>query len=844
VTFTVTETPRPSRPERIGRYRVIDRIGRGAMGVVYSAHDEMMGRDVAVKVMMTDLEAEPDIRVRFMREAQVSASLAHRNIVTIYDIGEDNGRLFIVMELLRGYTLDKCLKQRMLPIEEKVDLILDVCEGLGAANAAGVCHRDVKPANLFIQADGGVKILDFGIARLASSSMTASGFIVGTPDYMSPEQARGSAVDERSDIFSVGAVLYVMLSGVKPFAAPDLPAVLSKVVNDEPPPLDPHLVPSGLARVVLKALAKDPGERFQTFEELSAELSRWRRRFDLETKTITEGVAVSLEWLLTLATEERDTAGALGVEREATLEQAIAELGASFPVIQSGGAAALRAARWNRDDIQDIGRRISAIAERWEPQVAARREARREVIAATRQLESGNARAALAGFENVLRRVPSAPIHPLVAKARELIAQEQARDERVRALLAEATTAQSNGRLQAARALVEEAVSAHPQHVEARTLLERLQRDAAAAELEKARRCERCLARARRALQLEQFEEAEHQLQLATETGAANADIAVVMAALNEARAARDSAGAQLQEIAAELASARAEFQEGRRREAIARLEALESRLPSSAATQAELARLRDDDRRLAAAEQAQTEAARLAGEAAAALASGDDARALKLADDALRLIPSHESALRTSIVASAHERENKERAARAARAQKLLQQARASLASGQFEQAIKEARDATELDPSGTEALAVIADAYRRRAAAEAALAAAREAARRAAEVDDLLTSAGSALRNKDFARARTLGERALAIDPENARPKEFIAKVAAAAALAASSIEDDTVDLQKGEVDPDATAVMEPVASAPVPIEQPSLAQRLWSSLVSGGRGRGSAT
>ena len=172
------------------------------------AHDELMGREVAVKVMMTDLEGEPDIRARFMREAQVSAKLAHRNIVTIFDIGEDNGRLFIVMELLKGDTLDRALKQRAFSIEEKVDLTLEVCEGLAVASAAGVVHRDVKPGNLFVQADGGLKILDFGIARLASSSMTASGFIVGTPDYMSPEQARGVAVDERSDIFSAGAVFY------------------------------------------------------------------------------------------------------------------------------------------------------------------------------------------------------------------------------------------------------------------------------------------------------------------------------------------------------------------------------------------------------------------------------------------------------------------------------------------------------------------------------------------------------------------------------------------------------------------------------------------------------------
>ena len=125
VTGTVADIPRPSRPERIGRYRIVERIGRGAMGVVYAAHDEMMDREVAVKVMMTDLEAEPEIRARFMREAQVSASLAHRNIVTIYDIGEDNGRLFIVMELLRGLTLDKCLKQRVLPIEEKIEAMIE-----------------------------------------------------------------------------------------------------------------------------------------------------------------------------------------------------------------------------------------------------------------------------------------------------------------------------------------------------------------------------------------------------------------------------------------------------------------------------------------------------------------------------------------------------------------------------------------------------------------------------------------------------------------------------------------------------------------------------------------------
>jgi predicted Ser/Thr protein kinase len=838
----VAETPRPSRPERIGRYRVVERIGRGAMGVVYAAHDELMGRDVAVKVMMTDLEAEPDIRARFMREAQVSASLAHRNIVTIYDIGEDNGRLFIVMELLRGETLDKCLKQRVLAIEEKIDLAVEVCEGLAAASAAGVCHRDVKPANLFLQEDGGVKILDFGIARLASSSMTASGFIVGTPDYMSPEQARGAAVDERSDIFSLGAVLYVMLSGRKPFAAPDLPAVLNKVVSEEPPPLDPESVPAGLSRIVFKALAKDPGERFQKFAEFSAELARWRRRYEVETRTLTEGAAGTMDQLLALEAEGRELAEALGVPPGSSLQAWITEIGAGFPQLLTGGLDALRSGRWNRDDVHEITRRIEAIRARWEPQIAARRAARSELSTAKRELEAGNARAALAVFENVLRQVPDAPIEALVARAREDVADEQARNDRLRSLLDEATDAQAGGRLHAALALVEKAVIVQPQSIEARQLLARLQRDAAAADLEKARRCERCLARARRALQLEQFDEAERQLKLAAETGAANTDIVAVTAALNEARAARDNAGAQVQEISAELGRARAEFQTGHRREAIARLEALESRHPSSTATTAELARLRAEDERLVAAERSRSNADRLAGEAAAALANGDASMAAQLAEQALALVPSHEPALRTSAVASAQLREVAERAARIERARQVLDEARALLARGLFDRAIKEARTATELDPSGTAAPAVIAEAFRRKADGAAAEAAAKESVRRAAEVDELLASAAALLRNKEFARARAVGERALAIDPDDPKPKEFIAKVAAAAALAASAIDEDTVDLQKGEVDPEATAVMEPVTGG-APGPRPSIAKRLWSSFRSGWGGRGSA-
>ncbi len=809
----MAENQRAGRPERIGRYKVVDRIGRGAMGVVYSAHDELMGRDVAVKVMMTDLEGEPDIRARFMREAQVSAKLAHRNIVTIFDIGEDNGRLFIVMELLKGDTLDRALKQRSFSIEEKVDLTLEVCEGLAVASAAGVCHRDVKPGNLFVQADGGLKILDFGIARLASSSMTASGFIVGTPDYMSPEQARGVAVDERSDIFSAGAVLYLMLTGRKPFVAPDLPAVLHKVVSEDPPPIEAKDAPPALARIVFKALSKDAAARFQKFPEFSAELSRWRRRYDAETRALAERVAISLESLRDFASEEVAEAEALGVEPEADLQGRLSEIAAGYPQVRASGADALRSGDWLRRDIEEIDRRIVPIVAAWEQRIADLRGAGADLAAGKSSLENGDPRGALDSFERVLRRVPSAAVQQLIDRARGVAADQQARDDRVRSLLAEAADARAQGRLDAALALANQALLIHPDHAEARQFSGRLRQELAAAEAERARNCERFLERARSALQLEDLDEAERQMQLAVQTGSSNPEIAIVRTALVEARTAREKADAQVEEVGSQLALARNEFQIGERTLAIKRLEMLALRHPSSTALQVELERLRKEHEKLGAAEQTQSDADRLAIEAAAALEKGDAQTATRLAEEALARMPSHEGAMRTAAVAHARLREEAERSARQHRAAELIETAKSLLARGKFDRAIKEARRAAELDPLG-DAHGVISEALRRQASDAARAASEQEAARRATEARALLEQAATALRDKDFPRARGLAERALALEPDNTAPKELIAKIATAAALSAAKPDDDTVDLAAGQPDPDATAVLEPVA------------------------------
>jgi serine/threonine-protein kinase len=264
--------PRSSPPQRIGRYQIKARIGRGAMGVVYQAWDELMCRDVALKVLTADLEDDPEIRTRFLREGQAAAALFHPNIITIFDVGEDGARFFIVMELLRGVVLKEFLKQPdAAGLARKLHLMMQLCAGLSAAHRASICHRDIKPGNIFVRSDGLLKILDFGVARFASSGITTSGFVVGTPDYMSPEQARGEEIDNRSDIFSMGGVFYFMLTGRKPFASTMLPTLFQQIQSENPAPIDDD-TPPDLAAVVMKALAKDREKRYQNCDRVLADL--------------------------------------------------------------------------------------------------------------------------------------------------------------------------------------------------------------------------------------------------------------------------------------------------------------------------------------------------------------------------------------------------------------------------------------------------------------------------------------------------------------------------------------------------------------------------------------------
>jgi serine/threonine-protein kinase len=267
-------------PERIGKYRILGEIGRGTMGEVLKALDPVLNRQVALKTLSHRVGPADEALERFQREARAAALLKHPNIVTIHDFGEEHGVLYMAMELLEGTDLRDAIDNDSLEtLDEKLDIMDQVLGALDHAHRAGVVHRDVKPANIHLGPDRQVKIMDFGLARLSTSEMTQEGIVLGTPNYMSPEQALGDKVDGRSDLFSIGAVLYELLSGHKPFEADSTPSVLYQVVHKEPPPIQRWVpdVPAPLVAVVNRALDKNREKRFQTAGEMRASLAAARR---------------------------------------------------------------------------------------------------------------------------------------------------------------------------------------------------------------------------------------------------------------------------------------------------------------------------------------------------------------------------------------------------------------------------------------------------------------------------------------------------------------------------------------------------------------------------------------
>jgi len=266
-------------PSILGRYKILKELGRGAMGLVYLGKDPTIQRFVAIKTMRLDQIEEPDkmeeIKVRFFREAESAGRLSHPNIVTIYDAGEQDELGYIAMELVEGQSLkDWSRKPNLMPLPDVVATLASVAEALDYAHQQGVVHRDIKPANIMITKDRLVKVMDFGIAKMASSSKTQTDVVLGTPAYMSPEQIAGKKVDGRSDVFSLGVVLFELLTGQPPFTADNLSALLFAIAHHPHPDLLTHRpeLPPMFQEVVNRALQKELAQRYRRAAELAQDL--------------------------------------------------------------------------------------------------------------------------------------------------------------------------------------------------------------------------------------------------------------------------------------------------------------------------------------------------------------------------------------------------------------------------------------------------------------------------------------------------------------------------------------------------------------------------------------------
>ncbi len=345
----------------ISHYRITEKLGEGGMGVVYKAEDTKLDREVALKFLSSDMTRDTSATERFVQEAKAAAALNHPNICTVFEIDEAAGRTFIAMECVEGGNLRAKIKAGAFELNEALDVAVQVAEGLAAAHESGIVHRDVKPANIVVTPKGRAKIMDFGLVRMAGGAqLTRIGTTVGTVAYMSPEQARGDAVDHRTDIWSLGVVLYEMLAGKRPFTGDRDQAVIYSILNDEPESIA-SLVPGAppeLAGALAKALAKDPAARYQSAGNLAADLGAIRQKLVSDPTVVVSTQAEALPSIAVLPftnmspDPENDYFGD-GMAEE--LANALAQL----PQLRVAARTSAFQFRGKESDVREIGTRLN-----------------------------------------------------------------------------------------------------------------------------------------------------------------------------------------------------------------------------------------------------------------------------------------------------------------------------------------------------------------------------------------------------------------------------------------------------------------------------------------------------
>ena len=347
---------------RFGPYEVVATIGRGGMGEVYRAKDNRLGREIAMKVLPEEFSRDPERLRKFEHEARATAALSHPNVVVVYDVGQHGGLSYVVMELLDGETLGTRLKRTPLLEDKAVEIAIQVASGLAATHAAGIVHRDLKPDNIFLTRDGRAKILDFGIAKIplttssdqdANTLGTDTDVIMGTLGYMSPEQVRGIAADGRSDIFSLGAILYETLSGRRAFKGQSDADTLCAILEKDPPPLSSLgvSVAPALQRIIVRCLEKDPLSRFQSSADLKFALES-AGTGEVATSPKTRGKSIAVLPLVNMGTSDQDYFSD-GLAEE--LINALAQL-SGLRVVSRSSSFRFRASDL---DVRDVGRQLN-----------------------------------------------------------------------------------------------------------------------------------------------------------------------------------------------------------------------------------------------------------------------------------------------------------------------------------------------------------------------------------------------------------------------------------------------------------------------------------------------------
>ena len=528
----------PDLPTTIGRYEVVSRLGQGGMGSLYLAKDPKIGRLVAIKLVRQEFDT-PEARQRFAREAQSAGTLRHPNIVTIFDVDEHEGLPFIAMEYIDGETLGEIVKRKaLLPLSRRIAWVEDLCSGLAYAHRQGVIHRDIKPANLMVDTEGTLKILDFGLARRDASKFTQSHVIIGTPNYMSPEQIRGTNLDNRSDIFSVGALLYEVLTYTEAFPGA-VHQTMHKILHEEPVPIE-ELVPGidqGVVKILARALQKDRDARYNDLAVMKADLAEARVR--IETAPLADAATMPVDKSARFQTGPTGPTGTAKVSSSAA--------GGS----RSGSSQASKRVASNRQSLQ----------KRRSEQITA------FLDDARKKFEAGDLDKAREACDQALMFDPD---HPGALQLADDIAVEADRRQ-LAGIFAEARAEMQKGQLDRAEALVADARALSPESIEVQQLQDAI--DTTRREIERTRQIQEAMRRGRARFAEGNFEAAIRAASEALAIDPENAAAKDLQTRSQEAIDARANRAERDAAANAAVSAARTMFESGNKDGAIAALE-------------------------------------------------------------------------------------------------------------------------------------------------------------------------------------------------------------------------------------------------------------------------------